>query len=577
MQAPPNKREQALLDELERVRLLYRISRQSHSQKDSRSVLRGILREAVRAMRATSGSVALLDEANEVLVIEVAVNIDPDVQRTTRLKIGEGVTGQVAKTGRPLRVSDVSRNRRYVPIREGVMSEMAVPLIVEGKTIGILNVDADRKEAFTQADEDLLLAAAEEAANVIHFARLHEQVHDQSAKLESLYRVGQTLTSVPTLHEALSRIAEEVRAVMNARVCSIQLLDAARERLAVQAVAGATHEYSDRPAQRVSDVLIGRVVTQRKPLAVRDVRKAEGFRELALAEREGLCSLLSVPIIYLEHVIGVLNIYTSSPKEFNASETRLLQALAGQSAVAIENARRTERIAQAEEQLRQAEKLSVLGALAAEISHEIRNPITIIQLLMESLAADAPEGDPRRRDVEIIKAKLKQMDQIIERVLDVARARDQEFAVTNVHDIIEDTLFLTQRRIAASQIELQKKLTAGTANVMGDRIEIEQALLNLILNACQAMPNGGRLTVATKLKPDASGMMLAIRISDTGPGIESEKVDQIFQPFFTTKREGVGMGLFVARRIITAHRGRLSVQSSPGHGSIFEATLPVVE
>lgn len=565
----------SLSAELERVNLLYRISRQFNSTKDSKSILRAILREAVKAMRASSGSVALIDRAKDVLVIEVAVNINPDARRTTRLKIGEGVTGQVAKTGKSLRVDDVTRSKRYVPIRDGVLSEMAVPLIVEGNVIGILNVDADRKNAFNKSDEELLVAAAEEAARVIHFAQLHEQVRDQSAKLESLYRVGQTLTTVPTIDEALNRIAEEVRLVMSARVCSIQLLDESGDRLAVQAVVGATQEYSRRPAQKVSDVLIGKVVTLRSPLAVQDVRKTPGFRELALAKREGLCSLLSVPIAYLDKIIGVLNIYTSEPKIFSDSETRLLQALAGQAAVAIENARRTERIAQAEEQLRQAEKLSVLGALAAEIAHEIRNPITIIQLLMDSLASDAPEGDPRRRDVEVIKAKLVQMDQIIERVLDVARARDQQFAPVNVHEVIEDTLFLAQRRIAASSIELQRRLAAGSPQVMGDRIEIEQALLNLVLNACQAMPNGGKLTVATKMGISGVDPMMAIRIGDTGPGIEPEKVEQIFQPFFTTRREGTGMGLFVARRIITEHRGQLLVHSRAGHGAMFEATLPL--
>jgi len=570
------RREIALQDELERVRLLYRIGRQFDSQRDTRSVLRGILREAVRAMRASSGSVALIDHNAGVLVIEVAVNIDPKAQHDLRLKVGQGVTGQAAKLGKVLRVNDVTRNRRYVSLREGVLSEMAVPLIVEGQTIGVLNVDADRLNAFSQADEDLLVAAAAEAARVIHFARLHEQIRDQSAKLESLYRVGQTLTSAMTLDEALNRIADEVRHVMGARVCSIQLLNESGDSLEIQAVSGATQAYSRRPPQKVGEVLIGRVVTQRQPLAVRDVRKAPGFRALTLARREGLCSLLSVPIEYLDRAIGVLNIYTGEPKEFEPGEIRLLQALAGQSAVAIVNARRSERAAQAEEQLRQAEKLSVLGALAAEIAHEIRNPITIIQMLIDSLAADIPDGDARSRDADVIKAKLQHMDRIIDQVLDVARAREQQAEPVDVHQVIEDILFLTQRRLSASSIELHRKLAANSPKVVGDRVAIEQALLNLVLNACQAMPHGGKLTVATKVVANGGqGAKLAIRIGDTGPGIEPAKVTQIFKPFFTTRREGVGMGLFIARRILREHRGDLKVKTTLGKGSTFEATLPL--
>ncbi|MCX7014342.1 MAG: GAF domain-containing protein [Candidatus Sumerlaeota bacterium] len=575
MPTPGAPTPKALAEELERVRLLYRIGRLIDPASDSRKILHAILREAVRAMRATSGSLVLIDQARGLLNIEVAVGIDPEAWRALVLRVGEGVTGHVAKTGKPLRVNDVNRSRHYVRLREGVASEMAVPLIVDGRAIGVLNVDADRPNAFSADDESLLAAAAEEAARVIQISRLHEQIRHQAAKLETLYRVGQTITTAPRLEEVLNRIAAEVRSAMNAKVCSILLLDETGEELSIQATAGASQEYTKRSALRVRDTLVGQVALTGKPLAVRDVRRAPGFRQAALARREGLCSLLCVPIHFLDRPIGVLNIYTGEPTDFGDAETHLLTALAGQSAVAIENARRMARIAETEEQLRQAEKLSALGALAAEIAHEIRNPITIIQMLMESLAADVAEGDPRRKDVAVINAKLSQINRIVEQVLDVARAREERFAPFDVHDAIEDALFLTQRRLAASGVELRRRYTRDLPRVHGDRIEIEQVLLNLILNACQAMPDGGRLTISTRLKERDNEPRVAIRVADTGPGIPRSRLDRIFAPFYTTRPDGVGMGLFVARKVMAAHRGELTVEGRPGEGAVFEAALPV--
>jgi signal transduction histidine kinase len=451
---------------------------------------------------------------------------------------------------------------------------MAAPLIIDGHVIGVLNVDADGKDAFSADDKELLVAAAEESARVIQIARLHEQIRAQSLKLETLYNVGQTITTVPTLGEVLDRIAAEVRSVMGAKVCSILLLDKKGENLLIEATAGAAQSYAKRPALSVEGTLVGRVVREGAPVVVADVRKAPEFSQRGLARREKLCSLLSVPIDYLGRTIGVLNIYTGKQADFGEAETSLLKALAGQSAVAIENARRTSRISEAEEQLRQSEKLSVLGALAAEIAHEIRNPITTVQMLAESLAGDFAQTDPRRRDVAVIQNKLGQMNRIVDQVLDMARAREVHAAPFDVREAIEETLFLAERRMATSGIELRRRFAEELPQAFGDRGQIEQALLNVILNGCQAMGQGGRLSVSASVKSSGNGQQIAIRVRDSGPGIPAAQMERIFAPFYTTRSEGVGMGLFVARRVMRAHHGDLTVRSRPGEGAVFEAALP---
>ncbi len=572
---PSNRKKPGASSAADRIELLYRIGRLIDPSKDSKAVLGAILREVVRALRATSGSVSLIDHERGALAIEVGVRLGREARKSVVLAIGEGVTGQVAKTGQALRVNDVRRFAHYVPVRQDVLSEMAAPLLVDGEPIGVLNVDADRLDAFDQEAMDLLLAASEEAARVIQISRLHERISEQNRKLETLYRVGQTIATVPTLNDVLNRVVAEVRTLMDAKVSSILLLDDAREHLSIQATSGAAAEYANRPAMKIRETLVGETALSGRTLEIRDVRKEKRFYAHDMARREGLCSLLSVPIHHLDRPIGVLNIYTGSPKEFDESERGLLAALAGQAAVAIVNARRLERLQQAEEQVRQSEKLTLLGSLAAEIAHEIRNPLTIIQMLVESIGEEFHARDPRAKDIEVIKSNLGQINRIVEQTLNVSRVRDPKIEPFDIHDAIEDALFLTDRRRGSLAIDLRRRFAPALPPVLGDRNEIEQALLNLVLNACQAMPEGGRLTVSTQLKKIRRAPRVAVRIADTGRGIAPEHRERIFSPFFTTRGDGVGMGLFVARKVLLAHRGELTVRSQLGKGATFEAMLPV--
>ena len=392
----------------DRLNLLYQAGNDLHATLDPQEALRLILNQAVRQMGASSGSVALINPTNGFLEIHAAEGL-PASAAELKLRVGEGITGWVARTGRPARVGDVERDPRYVMLRKEVRSELAVPLEVGGEVRGVLNVDSDRAEAFSGEDQELLSGLARQAAGVIQNTWLYEQVRLKARLFESLASVSQTINSTLNLDDALSVITREACVLMRAKVCSLMLLDESREWLELRASFGAGEAYVTRPRLNVEESLLGIVVRRKKPLQVENVQMSSRYQSVEVARREGLVALLSVPLLYGGQAIGTLSVYTGQPYSFSNEEIRILSALAELSAIAIQKARLYERVVDVEEQLRQNEKLSALGLLAAEVAHEIRNPLTVLKMLYHSLDLKFPPGDPRAKDARIIDEKLGQL------------------------------------------------------------------------------------------------------------------------------------------------------------------------
>jgi signal transduction histidine kinase len=296
-----------------------------------------------------------------------------------------------------------------------------------------------------------------------------------------------------------------------------------------------------------------------------------------MARKEGLVSLLSVPLVVGDTAIGALNVYTGQPYRYSNQDVRILSALASLAAVAIENARLHERIVDVEEQLRRNERLSMLGLLAAEVAHEIRNPLTVMKMLFHSLELKFPAEDPRARDAEIMSEKMDHLNKIVDQLLGYARSTEPTMDLVDVNELLDDVLLLTREKLRLQKIELARKFADGLPKVRADRGQIEQACLNLILNAADAMSRGGKLTVGTAVQrssASATGEHVVLTFTDTGTGMEPEKQKQLFQPFLTTKALGTGLGLAIVRKIVEAHRGSIEVKSAPNRGATFRILLP---
>src|SRR6185369_3750134 len=431
----------------ERLHLLYQVSNIIHSTLEPQEALQLIVREAVRLVNASSGSVVLINPTTNFLEIHASWNL-PASAGKLKLRVGEGVTGWVARHGKPARVSDVTQDPRYIAARRGVKAELAVPLEVSGETRGVLNVDSDRPDAFSADDQELLQALAVQAAKVIQNTWLYEQLRLKARLLESLAAVSRTINSTLNLDEALRAIARETCDLMRGRMCSLMMLDESREWLDLRASYGAGEAYLKKPRLSVTESALGAVVRLKKPLQLENVQTSTRYQNVEVARREGLISLLSVPLIFAGQAIGTLSVYTAHLYHFSNEEIRILNALAELSAIAIEKARLYERIVDVEEQLRQNEKLSALGLLAAEVAHEIRNPLTVMKLLYHSLNLKFEAKDPRAKDAQIIESKIEHLNKIVEQILDFARTTEPKFAPVNLNDLVDELGLLVRHKLS---------------------------------------------------------------------------------------------------------------------------------
>jgi signal transduction histidine kinase len=574
---PPRGQPDSLRKRYDRLQLLYQVSNVIHSTREPNQALDLIVREAVRLMHASSGSVALLNPTTGFLEIQAARGLPPRAANL-KLRLGEGVTGWVAQSGKPARVGDVRQDPRYVAVRTRVHSELAVPLEVNGEVRGILNVDSNRRDAFSAADQDLLQELAVQAAKVIHHTWLYEQLRLKARLFESLVSVGQTINSTLNLDEALRVITREASQLMNARMSSLLLLDESGEWLDLRASHGAGQAYLRKPRLSIDDSLVGVVVRRQRPVQDDNVQASTRYQNVELARKEGLVSLLSVPLVFQGVAIGALNVYTGQPHLFSNEEIRILSALADLSAIAIEKARMHERIVRAEEQMRRSEKLSALGLLAAEVAHEIRNPLTVMKMLYHSLDLRFATDDPRQRDTQILGEKIDHMNRIVEQILDFARGSEPQFAPVQINPLIQDLSLLTRHKLTQQNVQLVHRLDPHLTPVLADAGQLEQVFLNLVLNAAEAMPSGGRLTIRTLSDRSRQASLtpsVRVEFHDTGSGMSPEQQTRAFTALLSsTKAKGTGLGLALVGRIVEAHRGTVKIRSHPARGTTVVVLLP---
>jgi signal transduction histidine kinase len=558
----------------ERLQLLYQVGSVIHSTLEPKPALAIIAREAARLMDASSCSVVLINPTTGLLEIEAAQGL-PGAAEGLKLRVGEGLTGWVAETGKPACLGDVTKDKRYIMLRPEVRSELAVPLEVGGKVRGVLNVDSDRLDAFTADDQELLESLAVQAARVIQNTWLYEQLRLKARLLESLASVSRTINSALNLDEVLQTITRDAAQLMQAKMCSLLMLDETRSWLDLRASHGAGDIYLRKPRLSVSESLLGAVVRRKKPVQVDNVQTSSGYQNVEVARQEGLVSLLSVPLMFAGEAIGTLNIYTAGLYKFSNEEIRILVAFSELSAIAIEKARLYERLVDAEEQMRQNEKLSALGLLAAEVAHEIRNPLTVMKMLYHSLDLKFPVKDPRAQDARLMGEKIEHLNKIVERILDFARTTEPKLVPVDLNAVIGELSLLVRHKLANQGVTLVRKLQDDLPEVLGDAMQLEQAFLNLILNAAEAMPDGGSLTLVTRSDEDAVGGVVVVEFTDTGEGMSEEQCSKAFRSVLnTTKAKGTGLGLAIVGRTIETHGGELDIKSELQRGTTIRLIFP---
>jgi two-component system NtrC family sensor kinase len=275
-------------------------------------------------------------------------------------------------------------------------------------------------------------------------------------------------------------------------------------------------------------------------------------------------------------VVGILRLYFSEVRHFSEVELDWIIAIAEQCSCALGKARLLDTYEfKYLELATQTEKLSALGRMAAGIAHEINNPLAGVLLYSSNMIKKVPKGDAIEEGLQVIIDETIRCRKIIQELLEFSKGREPAKVPTNINDVIDKVLSILENEFLLHRIEVVRNLAPDLPDIMADGSQMEQVFVNLLINAVQAVPEGGTVQVKSSLNEPES--RVSIEVEDNGPGIGRNEQNKIFEPFFSTKPNGTGLGLSVSYGIIRNHQGNISVQSRPGAGTRFLIEIPFAQ
>ncbi len=423
-----------------------------------------------------------------------------------------------------------------------------------------------------------------------------QEARTRQTRLESLVEISSELSRMQPLDSLLGRIAEACGRLVKTDWVGFRLVDGA-ELVAAGTLQGGT-EMPVRPRLKIGESLAGQVAATGRPLLLRDPAShpsmlpehAEAMRRL------GYHGMLTVPARVGDRVVGVLSFLTRREEGFSTEDLAIATAFASHAAVALENSRLLhesrrayDELAQTQGQLEQAQKMDAIGRLAGGVAHDFNNLLTVILGRTDILLAQIKTVDPLRRGIALIQRTAGRAAELPKQLLAFSRKQVLEAVVLDLGVVATDMKDMLARLIG-EDIALVTNLAADLGHVKADRGQIEQVVMNLAINARDAMPQGGQLVVETanadlggdyvrRNVGSRPGPHVMLAVSDSGQGIPRELQKHIFEPFFTTKEQGKGTGLGLATvyGIVKQSGGYIEVDSAPGRGTTFRIYLPRVD
>ncbi len=562
------------IPEREVLATLYCISSLAGSLDTPAEAMSRIVDEIAGLFNADGTAVALINPDTTTLEIECSRGY-PDVSIRTEIPAGIGLLGWVVVHQRPVVVSDVAAEPRHLPLRQATRSIMVSPLEVDGQFHGVVAVESDVAGRFTDAHLKVFTTVVNEGAGVLRRLWAVEHLRRKAGQLEILGNVARELAAKLAPGELMESLTRESHQLAHCRLASLQLYHAKERRVRLQAYHPPGDHFTRTPREiAIEDSLAGSAISTRRQVEYSNIQQHEFADLIDIPGGLPVVSVLCTPLIVDDEVVGVLNVYTDRLHRFANDERRLFKALANLAGVALQNARLYQRVFESEESLRQNDRLTTLGLLAAEIAHETRNPLTVIRLLFGALALDFPPEDPRRTDVVIIREKLDQLEQFVTRVLAFGKAPESLHSRWGLDDIIRETCHLLRLKLNQAGIHMHYEPADRPIVIDCNKGQIQQVLLNVILNATHAMPEGGSITIRSRRAEDTAQETAIVEISDTGGGIPAEVGDRIFDSFLSGRRGGTGLGLAIAKRIMRSHHGDIEVAETSPAGTTMRLSLP---
>ncbi|MCC7209760.1 MAG: response regulator [Anaerolineae bacterium] len=423
------------------------------------------------------------------------------------------------------------------------------------------------------------------AASKIRARRLEDRLQQRTTELEMLVQVGRRLNRALALEDVAQDLLAAVLDYLPARYAALLIIDEHGQPVLTRYIG-----FPNEPDGLFSrGTLPGDALQRREVITVRDASAQPSGRWI-LGGVECL-SGIALPFEHMGILLGVLVLGDPEPGRFADGQVRVLHSIAEHASLAIRNAQlytrlqeyvqnleamveaRTQALQAAQVQLQRADKLAALGTLAAGIAHEINNPLqpvlTNLELAIEDI--DAGQGVDREM-LDFARQDVQRIKRIVAGLLDFARPAKMELGPVDVNKVMEEVIGLARKQLEHARVQIQMAPRARK-RILGSADQLKQVFLNLVVNAMDAMPGGGILRIETHDRGD----FVLLQVQDTGSGIAPDLLPHIFDPFYTTKNHGTGLGLSVSHSIIQSHGGRFEVASEPGQYTRFEVYLPVAD
>jgi signal transduction histidine kinase len=570
-----------------------------------------VLQRIVQAAKDLCGSdmarIALREPGSDGLAVRYSVGASYDGYASLRIEPGKGAGGQVLLAGSPFRTERyledprISKEYQAVARVEGIVADMVVPIRQGDRVEGLVYVDNRTPRAFTDRDEAVLLRLADHAAIVIRNAQLFAEAEHRQRAAESLGDLGRRVTQSLDLGDVAGRIAQSLQALLGTRASGVYRLVAGSGELAALAADGDVGPtFGENLVFPPGTGVVGLAVRARGPVTTPDcledprvVLPPEIRRRI---EQASYRAVLAVPLIVQDVVVGALAIGDRAGRVFTSEDIQLVQTFADQATVALENARLYQQVREAYEelsrtqaQLVQSQKIEAIGRLTGGIAHDFNNLLTVILVRTELALQSLKSEDPLRWTLELVHQTAGRAATLTHQLLAFSRKQRLEPRVLDLNAVVADIGQMLERLIG-EQIRLVTALDPALGTVRADRGQLEQVIMNLVVNARDAMPEGGQLTLETaNVELDAAfarrhlgsrpGPYVLSTVSDTGTGMSPDVQAHLFEPYFTTKGvgKGTGLGLATVHGIVKQSDGYISVYSEPGRGTTVKVYLPRVE
>jgi two-component system sensor histidine kinase HydH len=557
------------------INALLEISKAIASGLYLEDVLRLIVTVTANLMNSKICSLWILDERDQKLKLKATQSISEEYLKERSLAMGEGVVGHVALHNQPMAILDVLKEPLYkekeLAKKEGLVSMLSVPMCIKDRVIGVINCYTSYSHPFSKSEEEMLTTVANQAAICI----------ENSGLMETL-----------DIDEILKLVLEGVTKHIGFDRARLYLVNEKRNVLECKMAVGVEGEKIKGIALPLDpeDSVVARSILEKQPFIIPDASRDPRVNPI-LKEKLHLQSLVVIPLLAKEKALGAIAADHLEPGKNITGETlESVMTFAQQAGLAIHNAvmyqelkafsqqmeekiqKTTADLRKTEAQLIRSEKLAALGQLAAGVAHEIRNPLTSINILIHSLRQNISSGESRSEDFKVIEEEIHRINEIVDQFLRFAKPAPPHLERTEVTSIFEEILQLLRPQMEKLRISVQKDFRSVPLITI-DNEQMKQVILNLLMNSIQAMPEGGQFRLEGEVSKDGQWVEFSIR--DSGVGIPPEDMDKLFNPFFSTKEGGIGLGLSIAHRIIDQHHGKIEVTSNPNEGTIFTVYLPI--